>query len=327
MLAELDHVAGRRARWGFALGAARAVLAPARSRQLAAMALAAAAAGVVIRVLLPGAGLTAAVAIPGLPALCAWVALAMPDPPPAASAGRAAQVIAVAAILACPVLALREIGHYPGQAGSGAVSYAGPVMTVMFAAELGACLLLVLRRPALLGAGRNSGLPGLAAALAAGWVLAASQPPAGQSGSPVLTTAVAATVLGALLSAGALGALPGLALHRGLGPSLRAGVGELLWGVLLSVPAAFIAVLLTTSRSAIAAEAGQPVFISEASRQGATSIMAWIAHDDLGGAVVMFTVLSAVAAVIFAIAHTLFPSPGEPPEPLPAASTRNSRAR
>jgi hypothetical protein len=49
----------------------------------------------------------------------------------------------------------------------------------MFAAELAAYLLLVLRRPTLLGAGTHSGLPGLAAALAVGRVLVLSQPPAG----------------------------------------------------------------------------------------------------------------------------------------------------
>jgi hypothetical protein len=51
--------------------------------------------------------------------------------------------------------------------------------------------------------------------------------------------------------------------------------------------------------------------------------MAWIAHDDLGGAVVMLTVLSVCAAVIFAITHILFLSPGEPPKPLPAARGRD----
>jgi hypothetical protein len=115
-------------------------------------------------------------------------------------------------------------------------------------------------------------------------------------------------------------------LRRGIGPSLRAGASEVMWGVLLSVPAAFIAVLLTTSRSAMAAEAGQPVFVNEASQQGATSVMAWIAHDDLGGAVVMFTALSVCAAVIFATAHILFLSPGEPSKPLPAARAETKPA-
>jgi hypothetical protein len=84
------------------------------------LAAAADAAGVVIRVMLPVPGLTAAVAVavPGRPALCAWAALAMPDPPPAAPAGRAAQVITVTGIPVCPVLVVREIALYPGQAAA-----------------------------------------------------------------------------------------------------------------------------------------------------------------------------------------------------------------
>ncbi len=322
MLAELDQVTGRGARWRFALGAARAALVPPRSSRLAAIVLAvgAAAAGLVIHVLLPGTGPVAAVAVPGLPALCAWAALARPYPlRQASAAGRAAQVVAIGAITACPVLALREIALYPGTPGGGAVPYARPVMTVMFAAELAAYLLLVLLRPGLLGTGRHSGLPGLAAALTVGWVLVLNQPRGGQSDNPVMTPAVTEIAIGALLVAGALAVLPGLIRRSGIGQSLRSGAGEVMWGVLLSGPAAFIAVLLTTSHSAIAAEASEPVFINEAHQQGATSVLSWIANDDLGGAVVLFTAASVIIALTFAITHALFLDTGEPPERLRAA--------
>jgi len=321
MLAELDQVAGRRARWGFALGAARVALMPPRSRRLAAVLLAAcaAAAAALIHVLLPEAGLVAAVALPGLPAACAWAALATSEPPRRPSvAGRAAQVIAAAAIIACPVLALREIALYPGQAGGGAVPYAGPVMTVMFAAELAVYLLLVLRRRGLLGAGRHSGLLGLAAALAVGWVLVLNQPPGGQSDNPVITPAVTGVAIGALLAAGALAALARLLRRGGIERSLRGGAAEVMWGVLLSGPAVFIAVLLTTSRSAIAAAAANPAFVNEAYQRGATSVLAWIAHDDLGGALILFTVASIGIAAVFAVVHLPFLPPGEPREPIPA---------
>jgi hypothetical protein len=90
--------------------------------------------------------------------------------------------------------------------------------------------------------------------------------------------------------------------------------------LLLSGPAAFSAGLLTTSRSAIAAEAIQPYTINEAHQQGATSVLAWITQDDLGGAVVLFTILSITSALIFAIADAaLISPPGKPPGPLPAA--------
>jgi hypothetical protein len=327
MLAELDQVTGRAARWRFALGAARIALIPPRSSRLAGLVLAAgaSAAALVIHVLLPEAGPVAAIALPGLPALSASIVLSRPEPPGRVSgAGRAAQVTAVAAIAACAVLAMREIALYPGPPGGGAVRYAGPVMTVMFAAELACYLLLVLRRPGLLGAGRHTGLAGLAAALATGWVAVLNQPPGGQSDSPVLPPVLLSVTAGVPLTAAALAALPGLMHHRGVSQSLRRGAGELIWGALFTGPAIFIAIVLTTSHAAIAAEATQPGFAAEAYQQGAASVPAWIAHDDLGGAMVLFTALSLGALPIFAAAQAIFPvaRPHQPPEPLAPAARR-----
>jgi len=299
MLAELGQVTGREARWRFALGSARAVLAPPGTRALGLIPLAAVAAAVAIHLLAPATGIVAAVALPGFPALLVLAAARSEPPRPAEAAGRAAQVIAVAGIVACPVLAIREYTLYPGNGAGSAAPETGAIMTFIFSAELACYLLIVLWRPGLLGASRHSGLPGLAAALAISWVFVAHQPPGGQSDNPVIDPVVLATAAGILLGAGALAALPHL-LRRGKDHGALAGLAEVMWGVLLSGPAAFIANVLTTTRGAIAAEATSPDIATESQRQGATSVLAWIAHDDLGGAIVLFTFFSICIAVILA---------------------------
>lgn len=302
MLAELDQIREGRDRWRFVLGAARTALIPPRSGRLAAIILATAAiaAAIAIHVLVSGVGVTATVVVPGLPALCAWAALReRRQARPVSRAGRAAQVIAVALIAACPVIALRLIALYPGQAGAGHIPWAGALTTVIFAAELGAFLWLVLWRPGPMGAGRRSGLLGVGAALVTGGVFWLNQPSGGASDNVVVNAAVVLTAIAAPLAAGVLAALPGLVRRDGIGRWLRRGAGEVLWGALLTGPVAFIVVLLTTSNSAIAAEATDPVFINEANQQGATSILAWIARDDLGGAIVFLTGVCLLAGFVF----------------------------
>jgi hypothetical protein len=73
-----------------------------------------------------------------------------------------------------------------------------------------------------------------------------------------------------------------------------------LWGVVLSGPVTFMAGVLTTSRHSIVTEAADPVTINEAHQHGATSILAWVAHDDLGAAVMLFTYLTFVIMLIVA---------------------------
>jgi hypothetical protein len=267
------------------------------------LAAAAAAAAAACHVLVPQAGLVAAVAVPGILALFAWAALSRPHPAGQAGlAGRAAQVIAAAGIIACPALAARIFVLYPPGGGGRDEPVVSMVMTVAFAAELGACLLLVLRRPGLLGAGRHSGLLAVAAVLAAGWASVAYPQPGSQSGFPVLAPACLALLVGAPLATGALAALRGLLLRHGTGPSLRGGAAEVLWGLLLSGPAAFIAALLTSSRSAVAVQAADPATITYAGQQGATSILDWAAQDDLGGSLMLLTFLTlAIMAVIAGI--------------------------
>jgi hypothetical protein len=302
MLTELDQVTGLRARWRFALGAARAALVPPPRSRPAAITLAAAAAATAAacHVLVPQAGVVGAVAVPGIPALFAWAALSRPHPAGQAGlAGRAVQVIAAVVIIACPALAMRILVLYPVGDSPNEPVVSG-VMTVVFAAELGAYLLLVLRRPGLLGAGRHSGLLAVAAVLTAGWVSVAYPQPGSQSGFPVLAPAYLALLTGALLAVGVLAALPGLLLRHGIGRSLRRGAAEVLWGLLLSGPAAFIEALLTTSRSAVAVQAADPATITYARQQGSTNILGWVAHDDLGGSLMLLTFLTFFIMLVIA---------------------------
>ena len=147
MLAELDQVRGRPARWAFALGAARACLMAPRAVRPAWHAIVAAggaaAAGGAIHALAPGAGVIAAAVIPGLPAICVLAILARRPAGHVSGAGRVIQVIAVAAVAACAVLALRQDVLYPPPAaGRG-----GWAISLLLAAGLTGYLWLALRRP------------------------------------------------------------------------------------------------------------------------------------------------------------------------------------
>ncbi len=286
MLAELDQVRGRPARWRFALGAARAALVPPRSTRLAwlaaiVLAAGACAAGAAIHALAPGAGVAAAVAVPGLPALCALAVLARPRPARRIrGAGRIVQVITVAGIAACPVLALREVSRYPAGA-------AGPAhdrgMTLLFAAELAGYLWLALRQPRPL-AGRRSGVFGLAAALVVAGAFLLDQ--SGVSGTATWTAALAAP-----LAAGAL------ATRYDGGPGN--GIGAVLWAGLLGGPALFIVNMVLTSR-AVSLEARDPQAIAFAHQQGATSVPAWITGDHIGSSIVMLTGISLLSLMLSA---------------------------
>jgi hypothetical protein len=320
MLAELDQVTGRRARWLFALGAARTALVPPRSSRRAAILLAAiaAVAALAIHMAVPQAGAVALVALPGLPALCAWAALARPRPacPPSAP-GRAAQVIAVASIIACPALGIRLVTLYPGN--SGPTGLPGQVGIVLFAAEIAAYLVLVLRRPEPLGAGRGSGLLGSAAAMVTGGVYLYSRldnqpgPSAFTHLTPSTVTLFGGATVGVVLAAvfvplaaGALAALPGMIRHTGIEEWLHRGAAEAMWAALLSGPAMFIVCLLTIQRAAIVGEGAAPANISLAHQQGATSVLAWVASEDFGGAIILLTGVSFAIMVTFLIMHGCF---------------------
>lgn len=242
MLAELDEVAGGRARWRFALGAARAMLLPVRGARLLLAAVAVAAAITLHLLVFPAVPIAIEAVVFGSLALCAWAALNAPDEHQAVTAASGiGQVAALAVVAACPVLAMRLLGHAARTGGRHDWAMVG-----IFAAELATCVLLLIRRPEPLGAGRFSGVFGLAAALAAGAVFAAAQPAGGESDDFVLNAAVFATGFGAPLAAGVLAALSG-GRGGGAGRRLRAAVGEVAWGYLLTAPVVFAAVMLVTT--------------------------------------------------------------------------------
>jgi PadR family transcriptional regulator PadR len=299
MLAELGQVSGRRARWRFAGGATRTALIPPRSGRLrVAIVLAslAAAAAIAIYALSPGTGAVTAVAVPGLAALGTWAALARPcRARPVGLAGRAAQVIAIAVIIACLIVALRVLVLYPVHAGG----YAWPAGAMVFAAELAACLWPVLRRPGPLGATRHSGLIGVSAALVTAGVLYLNQQPIGPSGSVVLETGIAAPI-----AAGVLAAALGAARRKPARQLLRAGAGEWLWGVLLTGPAVFIVLTATTTAAnavVIDARHHMLTYIMMTHPHVAPSVLDPIAQRELGDAAVLLSGLLVLVMMIFLV--------------------------
>jgi len=297
MLAELDQVSGRRARWRFAGGAARTALLPPGSSSLRAaivLAAVAVAAAIAIYALSPGTGGVTAVAVPGLAALGAWAALARPRRAQQVSlAGRAAQVIAIAVIAGCLVVALRVLVLYPVHAGG----YAWPAGAMVFAAELAACAWPVLRRPGPLGATRHSGLIGVSAALVTADVLYLNQQPIGPSGTVVVETGIVAPIAAGLLAA-ALGA----ARRKPARHLLRAGAGEWLWGVLLTGPAVFIVLTATTTTAnsvIVDARHHMLTYIMMTHPHVAPSVLDPIAQGKLGNAAVLLTGLLVLVMMIF----------------------------
>ena len=282
MLAELDQVRGRPARWAFALGAARACLMAPRAVRPAWPAIVvaggAAAAGGAIHALAPGAGVIAAAVIPGLPALCVLAILARRPAGHVSGAGRVIQVIAVAAVAACAVLALRQDVLYPPPAaGRG-----GWAISLLLAAGLTGYLWLALRWPSAPAAGRPGSIFGLAAAL-----IVAAAVLSGQLGVP--GTALGAALLAAALAAGAA------ARHAGV---LRNLIAAALWqAVLLTGPALFI-VQVTATSAAISLDARDSQTIAEAHSQGAASVLAWAGQDNLGGAVFIMAYICLISLVV-----------------------------
>jgi PadR family transcriptional regulator PadR len=318
MLAELDQVSGHRARWRFASGAARTALIPPGSRSLRAaivLAVTAIVAAISIYALSPGTGAVTAVAAPIAAALGAWAALARPRQAQDARkgregrdgrdgredrevnvAGRAAQVIAVAVIAACPVVALGVLVRYPVHA-NGLTRYAWPAGAVVFAAELAACLWPVLRRPGPLGATRGGGLLGVTAALVTAYILHLNQQPIGPSGTAVVETALAAPVV-----AGVLAAVFGAVQRDPVKQLLRAGIGEWLWGVLATGPAVFVVLTTdTTAANAVIIDARHHMltYIMMTHPQVASSVLDPIAQGKLGDAAVVLTGVLVLVMLIF----------------------------
>jgi hypothetical protein len=61
--------------------------------------------------------------------------------------------------------------------------------------------------------------------------------------------------------------------------------------------------VLTTSRAAVSAQAADHGITILAHHEGATSVPAWVASNDLGLAIVLLTAITVVAAATFLIAR------------------------
>jgi hypothetical protein len=168
-------------------------------------------------------------------------------------------------------------------------------------------LWIVLRQRAPLSAGRRSGLPGLAAAVAVTGGFLLNQ----LLGVPAAATWTAS--LAVLLTAGALATRHDGGPVSGLGAALRA--------VLIAIPAWFI-VSITTASRAISLDARDPATIAFARSRGATSIRARAAGDAPGGSIVILTAVSALTALVLLLgARAARNLQRNPPRPLTAACT------
>jgi hypothetical protein len=221
--------------------------------------------------------------VPSVLALCVSAALATRRGRPVSVVARIAQLVSAASVLACPMVAVIQLAFVPG--GAVAQPVLGMLMAVVFAAEIGGYLWLVLRRPGPLGAWRHSGVLGLAAAAAVAAVLFLANQHHGQVADFVVTGGVEVTAILAPLAAGALAVLMLLTRSGGLRDSMRAGVAECLWGVVLSPLAAFLVDLLTT-------------------------------QDDLGRATIILTGVSLVFVLVLLLARRIRVA-----EPLRTATT------
>jgi len=289
MLAELDQIKDPRARLRFTLGAARLALIPPRSARLpgrAAIVLAggACAAGAVIHRLAPAAGASAAVVLPGLPAVCVWAVLARQRLAGGVrGAGRAVRSVVLAGLAACVALALWAPVRYP-QAG-GRHSHGYWQLCLVFALALTGYLWLSLRPPPSFAAGRRNGRYGLAAAVVMMSALTVAfllhQGVTGTNG----WTAALSTPLAA-------GALAGR--HEG---GVRNGAEVGLWAGLLGGLALFI-VLMASTYGEISWYARDPSTIADAHQHGVASPVVWIVGDNLGGSIIALVWIPALSIIL-----------------------------
>jgi hypothetical protein len=151
-----------------------------------------------------------------------------------------ARVMSVGLVVACPVVAVAQVARTPG--GAVARPVGGLLLSVVFAAEIGGYLWLVLRRPGPLGAWRYGGVFGSVGALAVAVVVFRAYQQHAPFGSVVITRPVMVAAAVALIGAGGLAVL---VRRGGIGQRLRQGAVECLWGVLLIPLSLFSADVLT----------------------------------------------------------------------------------
>ena len=302
MLAELDHIRDPAERARFALGATRVALFPPRAAPAwwavpLSLAVRAVVAGAAIHALAPAAGPIPA-ALMALPAAGAWGMVTVP-----ALAGRAggtvpaAQAAVVAGVVGCLALALATVQRFPQVMSTGGPRSWGiaVVFDVVSAGYLWAAWLLSRRFPA---TARNS-----LHALGAGLVLAAV------AGVNIAQASVTRVWIGpvpgevayslACLTVPAASALA--AGRRGL---VKDGLETAAWATLLASLITSITIIAATIRVAPAADGSRQI-VADARLHGVASASAWLAGDNLGGAIflliwdpLMFMALAAGGIIV-----------------------------
>jgi hypothetical protein len=294
MLAELDQVRSPAERTRFALGAARVALFPPRATPAwwavpLGLALRAVAAAAAIHALAPAAG-PAPLVLVALPFAGAWGVVTMPalrsrheDAAPVAQGMVAAGVMGCVALAAATVESYPQVMNTSGHHGWGI----GVVLDVLLAGYLALAWLLA-REP--LAARRNSWYAlaaGLVMAIAAGYYIA--RPSLDQldtgplPGNGLYLLACLAVPAATTLSAARRGRLT---------DGLETGA----WATLLAGLITSMMIIAATDRAAPAA-AGSPLVVADAHLHGMASASAWLAADNLGGAI--FSLL--IAAPVFAL--------------------------
>lgn len=282
MLAELDRVHSPGERTRFALGAARVALFPPRATPPwwavpLGLAVRAVVAGAAIHALAPAAGPAPAV-LTALPAAGAWGMLTMP-----ALAGRpgdgvlAAQAAVAAGIMGCLALALATVERYPQVMSTGADHGwgVGVAFDVASAGYLGAASLLPRRFPATQRNGLHALAAGLVMAAAAAYYIA--HPSLADLWTGPLPGVTVYMVTGlALLTAGALASS-----RRG---RLEDGLETAVWATLLAGLTTSIMIIAATWRVAPSADGSRQI-VADARLHGVASASAWLAGDNLGGAI------------------------------------------
>jgi hypothetical protein len=284
MLAELDHVRSPAERAWFALGTARVALFPPRATPAwwavpLSLAIRAVVAGAAIHALAPAAGPVPA-ALMALPAAGAWGLVTMP-----ALASRAggvvptAQVAVAAGVVGCLALALATVQRFPQVMGaSGPHAWGiGVVFDVVSAGYLWVAWRLSRRFSA---TQRN-----ILYALGAGLVLATV------AGLCIAHPSLISVWIGPLHGNGpyllACLAVPAAsALAVGRRGRKEDGLETAAWASLLASLITSILIIAATIRVAPAADGSRQV-IADARLHGAASASAWLAGDNLGGAIFM----------------------------------------
>jgi hypothetical protein len=295
MLAELDQVRSPVERTRFAFGAARVALLPPRATPAwwavpLGLALRAVAAAAAIHALAPAVGPVPLMLV-ALPSAGAWGVVTMPalnsrheGGPPVAQLVVAGGVVGLVALAAATVESYPQVMNTGRDHGWGI----GVVLDVLLAGYLALAWLLSREQP---GARSNSWYAlgaGLVMAIAAGCYIARSsldQLDAGPlPGNGLYLLACLAVPAATALSAARRGRVT---------DGLETGA----WATLLAGLITSMMIIAATYRAAPAA-AGSPQVAADARLHGVASASAWLAGDNLGGAISILLITAPVFALL-----------------------------